>query len=151
MIKKLLIMIGLSFACGLSTSSAWSDQVDGFGETIKIRTNLRTFVGKPTWLLIIRDIDHNQNIPYLYDFSRGTNYWLAFTYGRNYVITISELVFNPYDRKIKNFCNLQSMGAIQRGVSMDIHITGDLSPRTNTFQCNIMRYSNTNFDVDSDD
>lgn len=137
--KKMLIMMGLSTI--ISTSAlAVPPPSDGFGETIQIHTNLRTFVGKPSWLLIIRDLDHNQNIPYLYDFTRGSNYWVALTYGVNYEITVSEMTFNPYDRKIKNFCNLRSMGAIQRGTGMDIRISGDLSPNTNTYTCTVTKH-----------
>lgn len=147
MMKKTRLMIGLLTAWMLCTAPSYADRSNNFGQTLKIRTNLHTFVGKPAWLLIIRDIDHNQNIPYLYDFSQGTNYWLTFTFGRNYFITTSELTFNPYGRKIKNFCGLESRGAIQRSVDMDIHITGDLSPNTDTFECTVMKYHNTNFNI----
>ena len=140
-------MIGLSALVSITAVSGNAQPTDNFGQTIQIRTNLRSFVGKPTWLLIIRDVDHNQNIPYLYDFYTGTNFWMAFTYSRDYEITASEMTFNPYGRTIKNFCGLESMGAVQRGSSLQIDITGNLSPNPNTFTCNVLKYADQNFNI----
>ncbi len=151
MIKKILIMMGLTASAGFLSPIALADDGNSIGQTLKIRTNLRTFLGKPAWLLIVRDVDHNQNIPYLYDFTTGSNYWMALTYGTNYLITVSEVTFNPYERKIKNFCNLESMGAIQHGVSLDIHLTGDLSPHTNSYSCNVMKYTEPSFSLPPQD
>jgi hypothetical protein len=130
---------------------------DGVGQTIQINTRLQSFIGRPSWLLMIRDIDHNQTIPYVYDISRGDNFWLAFTYGHNYLITASTLQFapykaNPYRTKvIHNFCNLESHGRIARGESLQVIITGDLSPNTDSYSCNIMRFSDNHFSVPSSD
>ena len=141
-------MMALAGFCGLTGLPVQAQQpMDDFGQTIRIQTNLRSFLGKPSWLIIIRDVDHNQNIPYLYDFTQGTNYWMAFTYGTNYLITVSELTFNPYNRKIKNFCNLESMGSIQHGISIQVHITGSLRPDTDRFTCNVLKYADTNFNI----
>lgn len=124
---------------------------DGLGQTIQIYTQLHSFVGKPTWLLIIRDVDHGQIIPYLYDIRRGDNTWLAFTYSRNYLISVSNLQFSPYRRdpfrskKINNFCHLESQGQIIHGESMMIRITGDLSPNTHSFRCIVTRFPDTSF------
>lgn len=122
-----------------------------FGQTIQINTYLHSFVGRPAWTLIIRDIDNGQNIPYLFDFTRGNDFWLALTYGRNYVITASILNFSPYrrypyrSRRTHNFCHLESHGRIVRGESLHIIITGDLSPNTDTYSCQIMRYRDNPF------
>src|SRR3990167_102337 len=141
MIKKTILMIGLTATFLLAGTNAFAQRMDNFGQTIQIRTNLSSFVDKPSWLLIIRDIEHNQVIPYLYDFTEESNYWLAFTYSKNYLITVSELSFSPSGRKIKNFCHLESMGAIQRGTSLQIDITGKLTPRAYTSNCQVLKYA----------
>lgn len=136
------------------TCSCYAEESnEGLGQTIQIYTRLHSFVGKPSWLLIIRDVDNNQNIPYLFDLKRGTNFWVAFTYGRNYLITVSELQFSPYRRdpyhvkKIKNFCQLESVGHIIRGKSLYITIKGELTPNTDTFSCYVTRYADSNFTI----
>src|SRR5690242_9027168 len=108
------IFVGLiSLWLAFFTAIIYADDAS-LGQTIQIYTNLQSFTGKPSWLLLIRDVDNDQNIPYLYDFSRGDNFWLAFTMGRNYLISESTLHFSPYhynpyySKKITNFCNLQS-------------------------------------------
>lgn len=146
-IKKLIKMIGLLTLCGALTPAVTAQQTDGFGQIIEINTRLHSYLGKPTWLLIVRDVDHGQNIPYMYDIRRGTNHWLAFTYSRNYLITTSELVFHPYKKKIKNFCGLESMGRIQRGTSYNITITGSLTGNPRAFECNILKYKDPNFTI----
>jgi hypothetical protein len=119
---------------------------DNLGNSIQIYTRLHSYMGRPSWLLIIRDIDNGQNIPYLYDISRGDNFWMAFTFSRNYVITTSKLSFspfrhNPYGNKvIHNFCNLESNGRVIRGQSMQVRINGDLTPDTRTYTCSVARY-----------
>src|SRR3990167_5866017 len=116
--KKLTQKVLVAVLSTLITGSVFADP-DDFGQTIQIYTQLKSFVGKPSWLLMIRDVDHGQNIPYMYDFEKGDNFWLAFTFGRNYLITASRLVFNPYNRKkINNFCGLESEGQIIRGQSL---------------------------------
>lgn len=128
-------------------------QEDGIGQTIQIYTRLTSFTGRPSWLLVIRDIDHNQNIPYLYDFYKGDNFWMALTYGHNYLVVASTLQFAPYradpyrTRTIHNFCGLESQGRIIRGQSLYITISGKLTPDTNTFDCNVLRYADSNFTV----
>ncbi len=126
---------------------------DGLGQTIQIQTYFHSWVGKPIWTLIIRDIDHNQNIPYLFDITRGENHWVVFTYSRNYLITVSRMQIETYrshffkykNYRMNNFCNLESNGRIIRGESMYITLEGDLSPDTNTFSCQISRYPDGNF------
>lgn len=126
---------------------------DGLGQTIQIHTRLHSFVGKPSWLIIVRDIDHNQNIPYVFDIQRGNNFWVIMTYARNYLITVSKLQFSPYRRNpynsktINNFCQLESRGAVIKGESIFVTIDGDLTPNQDTFSCNVARYANTSFTV----
>ncbi len=142
--KQYLLTIWCCLCC--LVSSVHAQNGDGFGQTIQINTRLSSFVGRPSWLLVIRDIDHGQSIPYVFDFRKGTNYWVALTYGRNYLITASTLQFSPYKRdpyntkRIHNFCHLESNGRVIRGDSMYITINGYLSPRADSFSCNVARY-----------
>lgn len=138
MMKKCLLIVGFVFLLGSGSLFANPDQ-DDFGQTIQINTQFHSFLGHPSWLLVIRDLDHGQNIPYLYDFDRGTNFWLAFTYGGNYLITASTLTFNPYHQTVNNFCGLESRGRIMRGVSLYITMTGDLTPHSTTFRCRVLK------------
>ena len=151
MLKKYITYLWIVFSLCIAPISY--AEPDGVGQTIQIYTQLHSFIGRPSWLLIIRDIDHNQNLPYLFDFNRGDNFWVAFTYGRNYVITVSNLQFAPYrewpykTRKINNFCQLESNGRINKGQSMYITIKGDLTPNAGTFSCYVSKYPDTNFTI----
>ncbi|OGT36598.1 MAG: hypothetical protein A3F12_08065 [Gammaproteobacteria bacterium RIFCSPHIGHO2_12_FULL_38_14] len=157
MLKKLLFLIGI-LLISLSNAPLFAQADDQpLGQTIQIYTQFRYFTGKPSWLLVIRDLDHNENIPYLFDIYQGTNFWVAFTYSRNYLITISNLQFSPYGRpysqlrpyktrRINNFCNLESRGRIIRGKSIYITIKGDLTPYQ-TFKCYVSKYPDSNFTI----
>lgn len=134
------------FIFWLTMPLVYAQANDEVGQTIQIYTRLHSFVGKPSWLLIIRDLDQGRIFPYLYDIKKGDNVWLAFTYSRNYKITVSELQFNPYKDKITNFCGLQD-GVIS-GTSMTITITGNLTPDPNTFTCRVLKYQDAQFTID---
>lgn len=140
----------------LSVPSVNYAQFDGsLGQIIQIQTRFHSFVGKPTWLLIIRDLDHGQNIPYLFEIKKGENTWIAFTHSRNYLILASNLQIETYKAqenryakyRIRNFCQLQSFGRINRGTSMSVMITGYLSPNTDTFRCQTSTYHEMNFSI----
>lgn len=133
--------------CFISINTPAQTEQDDFGQTIQINTQLHSMLGHPSWLLVIRDLDHGQNIPYLYDFESGNNFWLAFTYGHNYLITASTLTFNPYQTTVNNFCGLESRGRILRGQSLYITLTGDLTPRSATFNCRVLKTLDTNFTI----
>lgn len=146
----LCLLVSLALALAALPVSAQPEE-GGFGQTIQIHTRIHSFTGRPSWLLIVRDVDHEQNIPYIFDFRSGSNYWVALTYGRNYLITVSELQFSPYRKnpyktnpytsaKINNFCQLESGGRIRRGESLYITIDGDLTPYSNTYRCHVSSY-----------
>lgn len=126
-----------------------------FGQTITIDTRFHSFVGNPVWTLIIRDVDHGQNIPYMFNIERGGNHWVIFTYGRNYLVSASNMQIETYqgrynkykNYRMRNFCQMESNGRILRGESMYITIEGDLSPYTSNFNCNISTYADPNFYV----
>lgn len=151
--KIVIICLSTLASLCLSISLSHAQPDNELGQSIQIYTRFHSYVGRPSWLLVIRDLDHDQNIPYIYDVSRGDNFWLAFTYGRNYLITTSRMYFSPYrtnpynSKRINNFCNLESNGRIIRGESLYITINGDLSPNANTFTCHISSYPNSNFTV----
>lgn len=151
--KKTISCIGLLLSLIFISSSSDAQFDDGLGQTVKIYTRLHSFTGKPSWLLIIRDVDHNQNIPYVYDIRRGNNFWFAFTFGRNYLISVSNMQFSPYKRdpfrskRTNNFCNIESNGRIIHGKSMTIMITGELSPNSNTYTCHVSTYPGGYFTV----
>lgn len=150
--KKIILCIWLVII-GLFTMSSTHADENPLGQTIQIKTRFHSFVGKPSWLLVIRDVDNGIVYPYLYDITRGEDFFLAYTYSRNYLITVSRLQFSPYrtdpyrSKKIENFCNLQSNGRIVRGQSIIINISGNLTPNTNTFTCHVLKYADTNFTV----
>lgn len=155
-IKQSIIHIGTAILLCLTApislahpnDDAGLEGIDGFGQTIQIHTRLHSFIGKPSWTLIIRDLDNGQNLPYLFDLSRGDNHWVVFTYSRNYLITASRMQIETFrsrwnrykNYRMANFCNLESNGRIIRGKSMYITIEGDLSPYANTFTCNVSSY-----------
>lgn len=152
--KKYIVSSVLALSLIASVSYAQPNE-EGLGQTIQITTRLHSFFGKPSWLLIIRDLDHGQTIPYLFEFTRGENFWLAFTYSRNYLITVSNLQietyrsrFNSYKKyKINNFCHIESNGRILKGESMAITIEGDLFPYSDSYTCNVTTYTDSNFTI----
>lgn len=136
------ILLGLLCICSISYAQV--------GQYIQINTRFRSFVGQPSWTLIIRDLDHQQNLPQVFNITRGSQHWTLFTYSNNYLISASRLqvvnyrgkynMFNQYI--IHNFCGLESNGRIIRGKSMMIQISGDLSPNSNSYSCSVMKYRN---------
>jgi hypothetical protein len=108
------------------------------GQTIQIATHFNSIVDKPTWLLIIRDIDSGRVLPYTFDFKKPDNFWLAPTTGHAYKITASTLTFGPF-AIINNFCRLEN--GIYRDQSMTINLTGKLSPIPNNFNCHVMKFN----------
>lgn len=156
MLKSKLIryLVVMWWGCALLPSYA-QETNNGIGQTIQVSTRFHSLVGKPSWLVIIRDLDHNQNIPYVFDIKKGENFWVLYTYGRHYLITVSELQISTYQSryntfrryKVKNFCHLESNGRIQRGTSMYITINGDLTINRDTYSCHVSSYADPSFTV----
>jgi len=115
-----------------------------FGQTIQIYTQFRQFYGKPTWLLIVRDVETGLVTPYIFDIQNNQNYWLAFTYGHHYRITVSNLKFGTYG-EITNFCGLEN--GILSEISMYMTLTGVLTPDPNTTKCFVHQYKNASFTI----
>jgi len=131
-----------------------NDDNSGIGQSIQINTRFHSWLGKPTWIINIYDVDHGQYLPYMYDIRRGKNNFLAFTYGRNYQIAGSTMRFVTYDAysdtyktyKINNFCHLQT-GRTIRGNSLYISLEGDLYPYANSYTCNVIKFPESNFTI----
>ena len=47
------------------TTNSFAQPDNPLGQTIEINTRFHSFIGKPIWSLVIRDLDHNQDIPYI--------------------------------------------------------------------------------------
>jgi hypothetical protein len=142
-IKKICQSVLLS-ACLISMLNVHA-QDSPFGQTFQINTRLNSFVGKPSWLIIIRDVQSGQVMPYLYDFNSTDNFWLGFTYGHAYQVTVSELEFGPPNATIHNFCHLQD-GILDRQ-SFSVTVTGDLTPNRRTSFCHVFKYKELNFPI----
>jgi hypothetical protein len=161
MLNKNLIkcLLMTTFLCIPSTLAYAQGGEDGLGQTIQITTRFSSFVGKPSWLFIIRDLDHDQNIPYFFEIKRGDNFWLAFTYSRNYLISVSNMQIETYQSrynkfknyKISNFCHLESNGHILKGESVFVTIGGDLTPNSDTYTCHVSKYKDVSFPIVSPD
>jgi hypothetical protein len=112
-------------------------------------------IGNLTWLLVIRDIDHNQNIPYVFQVTQGSQFWVALSYGRNYTIVASRMKMANYhansnrysNNEIKNFCGLESNGRIIRGESIYVTVEGDLTRNPETYRCHISKYADSNLNL----
>ncbi len=157
--KKLNTCLSLFFFLCCCIPHAIANDGDGLGQTIQINTRFHSFWGKPSWLLMIRDVDHDQNIPYLFDITRGQDFWVAFTYGRDYLITASTMTIASYQAqrnsfknyKIHDFCHLESHGRIKHGESMYITINGDLSPFADNYNCQVSTFTDTSFVIATPD
>jgi hypothetical protein len=154
--KKRAVSLGLFF---ILSSWIWTNNalaiIQDPGATLQISTHFSSFVGRSSWLIVIQDLDHGQNIPFLYDIKKPDNYWLAFTSGRHYRILASTLRIHTHGTNqnryqqytIKNFCNLESNGRIIRNQSIYIRLTGDLTSNRETIDCGVSRFTNAEFNI----
>ncbi len=115
-----------------------------FGQTLQINTRFRSITGKPTWLLIVRDVNTGVVSPYLFDIKNNDNYWIAFTYGHSYRITVSKMKFGPL-AVINNFCRLEN--GIISGQSMMVSVWGRLTPYRGNSECRVLKYKSSNFPI----
>lgn len=97
-------------------------------------------IGKPTWIMVLRDRNSGITSPYLFDFRKGDNFWLALSPGRQYEIIISNLRFYPFVAEYKNFCGLEKKRLSNESISVEM--TGKLTPKRNTLKCRWMQYQN---------
>jgi len=135
--SRLLVSYLLSYAI-------LANAYNPLGQTIQIHTALSSIVGRPSWLIIIRDINNGQVLPYLFDITDRDNVRVFFTFGQAYQITASHLQFNDHTL-LSNFCGLN--GSLFINHSLFITIKGKLTPNPNTFHCNILSYIDTTFTI----
>jgi hypothetical protein len=123
--------------------SSWAIPADAgtgnpMGQTLQITTRFHSITGKPVWLLVMRDADTGVVVPYMFDIRNNDNFWLAFSFGRNYIVTASTLKFGPF-AVIHNFCHLEN--GILSAKSMIITLSGDLTPVPLTFKCHVVKFA----------
>lgn len=121
---------------------------DDTGQTIQIYTHFKMIetgmpqLFNPSWVLILRDPDTNQVLPYEYDIKHKDNFFMALNFGHRYQITSSTLSFGDF-AVIHNFCGLED-GVIS-GRSLFIKLSGVLSPEPNATKCHVKSYPNLSF------
>ena len=133
-----LLLFLLLFMC----HTAYSNQL--IQQTVQIYTHFKSILGQPTWLVILRDAESGQILPYQFDIKNNDNFWLAFASERSYRITVSRLKFGNF-AAINNFCGLEN--GILSGKSLFITLTGDLTPDAASSKCTIMKYNDTPFTI----
>lgn len=154
LLKDLIIRIGTIFLC-LTTSltHAFDGSNNTFQHALQVKTNVYSIVGKSILTIIIRDIDRNENIPYVFEFTPGNQYWVLPIPSHNYFVLSARLQITKYDPRcnayknyrINNFCHIESRGRILRGKSVDLFVQGDLSPNTNKYSCQVKTYPDGNY------
>jgi hypothetical protein len=130
---------------GLFAIATAAAQNNPFGQSFQINTYLKSYVGQPTWVIIVRDEDNGQVLPYQFYFSELNNFWIGFTFAHSYRVIVSDLQFGPPNAIIHNFCHLQD-GILDRQ-SISVTLQGDLTPNRHTSQCHVMRYKNYSFPI----
>lgn len=141
---KALCQVGLLSLCLLSILPAKAQPENPFGQTLQISTYLDAIVGKPTWLLMIRNVDTGVILPYLFDVRDYDNFWIALTYGRSYRIIVSNMQWGSH-KIIHNFCNLEN--GILTNKSFVITLRGKLSPNRDTSDCQVIKYKEYSFPI----
>lgn len=146
-IKKLcrlyfLSLLSLVFALNQAYANSLLQQ------TLQIHTQFKSILGKPTWLLILRDMESGQILPYQYDIKQNDNFWLAFSSEKSYRITVSRLKFGNF-AAINNFCGLEN--GVLFGKSMYITLTGTLTPDPASSKCHVMKYNDVPFTIVNND
>jgi hypothetical protein len=141
---KRLCQVGLLCLSLFIPFSSFAININNIGQVIQISTHLKSIVGKPSWILILRDIYSGRIFTYEYDFVDTRNDWLALTFNGPYRVTLSRLEYYPF-AEIDNFCNLES-GEIN-GESMFVRLTGTLTPDERTSNCTVLRYKNATFPI----
>lgn len=135
LLKLLITSFGFFyFIC--TTTSGYAQNLGG--QVLQINTLFSAVKRKPTWLLIIRDMQTGVVVPYLFDIRNNENYWVAFTYGHTYRITASELQFEGTKYKIHNFCDLAN--GVIKDKSMFIRLTGKLTTNRDTSHCSVLKF-----------
>jgi hypothetical protein len=141
---KKLGLLSFLFLC-LTYALPLSAQDNPLGQTFQINTRLQSFVGKPAWTLIVKDVVTGQVMPYFFPIYESEQFWVNFTFTNAYRIIVSELQFGPPDAIIRNFCHLQD-GILDRQ-SLIITLSGRLTPDRRTSDCHVQRFKQYSFPI----
>lgn len=136
-------MMILFFIFLLFSSSSVNAQ-NTIAQTLTIYTNFKSIVGKPTWMVELRDIESGLVLPYLFEIRENKNYWLAFSKEHSYRVVASVLKFGPY-ATINNFCGIED--GILTGKSMYIRVSGTISPDLRRTKCQVIKFKQEQFTV----
>lgn len=134
---KNLCQVGLLSFCLLCILPVKAQSENPFGQTLQINTHFNRIVGKPNWLLMIRNVETGEVLPYVYEVRNEDNFWIALTFGRSYRIVASNMQWGS-NKIIHNFCHLED--GIITNKSYVITLTGKLSPNQNTSECHVIKY-----------
>lgn len=107
------------------------------GQMLQINTHFDAVVGKPTWLLIIRDNESERVIPNLFDM-KANDTWVIPLMTQSYKITVSKLTFEPSTTVINDFCHILNKNHTNK--SMYITLSGKLSPDLHSIKCDVASY-----------
>jgi len=154
MLKDLAARLGIFLLC-LSTQLVYAQNNPQFNpraHSIQISADIHSVTSKSILTLIIRDIDRNINIPYVFDFTIGHQYWVVPIPSGNYFVKAAQLQIAKYQPscnsykniRLDNFCNIESHGRILKGKSMQVFIEGDLTPNTSRLKCHANTFSDGN-------
>ena len=138
---KNLCQVGLLWICLFCLSPLYAQDILA-GDTIQIYTEFQSLIGKPSWLLILRDMNTGQILPYVYDIRNNDNFWIALPMSHNYRVNVSTMTFGPY-AVIHNFCHLED--GVINWHSLNITLKGNLTPDRHTTHCYIQRVKNLPF------
>lgn len=138
-IIKLGLLSSLFFLSPLAQA-----QLEQIKHIIEIHTKLTSIVGRPTWLIVLRDMNSGHILTFMYDFILYENDWVAYSKNRKYRVVSSSLKFGP-DIVINNFCGIQD--GILEGTSMYITLIGAITPDPTTAKCKVLKYNDVGFTV----
>lgn len=144
MTVKFLRQVGLLQALLLLGHVTHAQSITPFGQAIEIRTNLTTVAGNPSWILILRDIKNGGVFPYIFDFQKEENFWVAFSYSQLFRVTVSRLQFDD-DSSISNFCNIENSTLSHE--SMTVVVKGVMSPTFSSPPCLVKTFKAVSFPI----
>lgn len=142
MIKKRIVVWSIAVSLALSASFVWADEMSG--QSLQINTYFHSIIGKPSWLLIVRDMQSQKVTPYLFDLRNDESFLMALTYGHAYRVTVSTLTFGPC-AIIHNFCGLEN--GVITGQSLFITLKGNLTPDPGSSKCHVEKYASMDFPI----
>jgi len=129
-------------SCLLFNYSSYAQ--NGIGQTIQIYTHLKSILGKPEWLIELRDMNSGRVLPYVYEIRNNDNFWIAFSTEHSYRVVASTLKFGIY-ASIPNFCHIED--GVLSGKSMFITLYGHITPDPRTSKCFVRVFKNMPFNV----